>query len=125
MLPWLYGHRLRIAAFTIAVTLLVGCGFDAIFQFPGPGDVHFVFGDTVLTRGTTVPFVVTVIAGGTALARPHVTAFTYNAAVFTLTTGGDSLVALRNGQDSINIRFLSSLLTGVAADTVIHVRVKP
>jgi hypothetical protein len=117
---------MRIAALAIGVSpLMMGCGFDAIFQSPGPGDVHFVFGDTVLTRGTTVPLVVTVIAGGTALANPQLTVFTYNTAVVKLTTQGDSLAALKVGQDSINIRFQSSLLTGVPADTVIRLRVKP
>ena len=125
MLAAPYRHWLRIAALAVGVSLTMGCGFDAIFQSPGPGDIHFVFGDTVLTRGTTVPLVVTVIAGGTALANPRLTVFTYNAAVFKVNALGDSLVALRTGRDSINIRFLSSLLTGAPADTVIAVRVKP
>jgi len=103
---------------------MMGCGFDAILKSPGPAAVSFVFSDTVLTINTTVPLVVTVIAGGVPQAHPSLITFTYNPSVIGVTAGDDSLVARRAGTDSINIRFQSTLRTGVD-DTVIPIRVHP
>ncbi len=124
MLSVLHRHRLKRTAFVIGVSLMMGCGFDAVFQSPGPATVSFVFADTNLTVGTTVPLVVTVIAGGVAQAHPNLIAFTDDSTVVDLTAGDDSLAALRTGFASLTLKFQSALRTGVA-DTVIPIRVKP
>jgi hypothetical protein len=119
-----YRHRQRVAALAIGASLVVGCGFDAVLKSPGPAAVSFVFSDTVLTVGTTVPLVLTVIAGGVPQAHPNLIMFTYNPSVIGVTAGDDSLVGRRSGTDSINIRFQSTLRTSVD-DTVIAIRVHP
>ncbi len=124
MLSVLDRHPLRRAAFVIGVILMMGCGFDAVLKSPGPADVSFVFSDTVLTNGNTVPLVVTVIAGGVPQTHPYLQVHTFNSAVISVTGGGDSLTAYRSGTDSISIRFESSLRTR-AVDTVIPIRVHP
>jgi hypothetical protein len=124
MLSLGYRHRLTSAVCVIGVSLMMGCGFDAVFKSPGPADVSFVFSDTVLTSGSTVPLVVTVVAAGAVQTHPYLVAFTYNPSVVGVTAGDDSLVARRSGTDSINIRFQSSLRTDVV-DTVIPIRVHP
>jgi len=111
-------------AVVMGIPLMMGCGFDAVLKSPGPADVRFVFSDTVLTLNTTVPLVVTVIAGGVPQAHPDLITFTYNPNVIGVTAGDDSLVARRSGTDSINIRFQSTLRSGVD-DTVIAIRVHP
>jgi len=103
---------------------MTGCGFDAVLKSPGPADVSFVFSDTVLVLNSTVPLVVTVIAGGVPQAHPNLIVFPYNPLVIGVTGGDDSLIARRSGTDSINIRFQSTLRP-VPADTVIPIRVHP
>ena len=102
----------------------MGCGFDAILKSAGPADVSFVFSDSVMVLGDTVPLNVTVIAGGVPQAHPNLIVFPYNPSVIGVTAGDDSLIARRSGSDSINIRFQSTLRP-VAADTVISIRVHP
>jgi hypothetical protein len=123
MLSVLDRHPLRKAAFVIGVCLMMGCGFDAVLKSPGPADVRFVFSDTLLTNGSSVPLVVGVIASGTTQQHPNLIAFTYNPNVVGVSAGDDSLIARHIGIDSINIRFQSTL-RAAAADTVIRVRVK-
>jgi hypothetical protein len=124
MLSVLHRHRLKTAAFLIGVLLMMlGCGFDAVLKSPGPAAVSFVFSDTVLTRNTIVPLVVTVIADGVPQTHPYVIAFTYDPRVVSVTPD-DSLVATGAGVDSINIRFKSTLRASVA-DTIIPIRVHP
>ncbi len=103
---------------------MMGCGFDAVLKSPGPADVSFVFTDTLLTVNTTVPLVVTVIAGGVPQTHPYLIAFTYNPSVVGVSAADDSLIPRRSGTDSINIRFQSTLRTA-AVDTIIPIRVKP
>jgi hypothetical protein len=123
MLSALHRHRLKMAASLIGVPLMTGCGFDAVLKSPGPTAVSFVFSDTLLARSTTVPLVVTVIAGGVPQSHPYLIAFTYNPSVVSVTPD-DSLVATAVGVDSINIRFKSTLRAKVA-DTIISIRVHP
>lgn len=120
----LFRHGLRTAVFVIGISLVTACGFDAILKSPGPAAVSFVFSDSVLAVGTTIPLVVTVIANGVPQAHPNLIAFTYNPTVVGVSAGDDSLVARRSGVDSINIRFQSTLRPA-AADTIIPIRVHP
>jgi hypothetical protein len=119
-----FPHGQRTAVFVIGISLMMGCGFDAILKSPGPAAVSFVFNDTVLTLNTTVPLVVTVLAGGVPQAHPYLVAFSYNPSVFDFTAGDDSLIARRAGTDSMHIGFQSTLRAGVS-DTIITIRVHP
>ena len=119
-----FGYRHRIAVAVIGTSLMMGCGFDAVLKSPGPAAVTFVFADTLLTKGDSLPLVVTVIAGGVPQAHPSLIAYTDNPTVLGVTAGDDSLVAQRQGVVNLNLRFQSSL-RAVPADTAIHVRVRP
>jgi hypothetical protein len=123
MLSVLHRHQLKSAAVVIGVSLMMGCGFDAVLKSPGSAEVSFVFTDTLLTNGRAVPLVVGVIAGGVTQQHPNLIAFTYNPNVVGVSAGDDSLIARRIGIDSINIRFQSTL-RAAAADTIIRIRVK-
>ena len=123
MLSGLCSHRLKRTASVIGVSLMMGCGFDAVLKSPGPAEVSFVFTDTLLTNGSVVPLTVDVIAGGVTQQHPNLIAFTYNPNVVGVSAGDDSLIARHTGVDSINIRFQSTL-RAATADTVIRVRVK-
>jgi hypothetical protein len=103
---------------------MTACGFDAVLKSPGSATVSFVFSDTLLTLGTTVPLRIAVIAGGVPQAHPSLIAFTYNPSVVGVNAADDTIIPRRAGNDSINIRFQSAL-RAAAADTVIAIRVKP
>lgn len=117
-------HGLKTAVFVIGISLMMGCGFDAILKSPGPAPVTFVFTDTLLTVGTTVPLVVAVIAGGVPQAHPSLIAYTDNPTIVGVTPGDDSLVPQRSGVVNLNLRFQSSL-RAAPVDTVIGMRVRP
>ena len=119
-----FPHRLKTAVFVVGISLMMGCGFDAILKSPGPAEVTFVFSDTVLVLNDTVPLAVTVIAGGVPQAHPNLIAFTDNPTVVAVTAGDDSLVAQRSGVVNLHLRFQSALRT-VPADTAIPMRVHP
>jgi hypothetical protein len=124
MLSLPHRHRLKIVAFVIGASLMMGCGFDAVLKSTGPATVRLVFTDTLLTAGDIVPLVVTVIAGGVPQAHPNLIAFTDNPTVVGVNAGDDSLIAYRAGVVSIHLRFQSSLRP-IPADTVIAMRVRP
>lgn len=123
MPPLLHRHRLKRAVIVIGGLLMTGCGFDAVLKSPGPAAVTFVFGDTVLVLGSTVPLAVAVMAGGATQTHPSLIAFTDNPTVVGLTGGDDSLVAHRTGVTNLDLKFQSSLRA--AAETVIAIRVRP
>src|SRR5260221_12138350 len=99
---------------------MMGWGFDPVLKGPGPAAVSFVFTDTLLTNGSSVPLVVGVIAGGVTQQHPNLIAFTYNPNVVGVSAGDDSLIARRTGTASINIRFQSTL-RAATADTVMRI----
>ncbi|HEX9394347.1 MAG TPA: hypothetical protein VF923_06830 [Gemmatimonadales bacterium] len=113
-----------MAASLIGVPLMMGCGFDAVLKSPGPTAVSFVFSDTLLTAGHTVPLAVSVIVGGVPQAHPYLMTFTDNPTVVDVTPQGDSLIARRSGVANITFRFKSTLRTSVA-DTTLPMRVRP
>src|SRR2546430_487704 len=97
MLSGLRGQSLKRTVSVIGVSLMTGCGFDAVLKAAGPADVRFAFSDTVLVLNTTVPLNVTVIAGGVPQTHPNLVVFAYNPLVIGVTGGDDSLIARRSG----------------------------
>ena len=68
-------------------------------------------GDTVLTRGTRAAAVIAVTVKGTPLPRPRLVLSSSDSTIFTVTTGGDSLAALRIGTAALIVGLESSILT--------------
>src|SRR6476660_83495 len=98
--PFRYGYAIAVAV--IGTSLMMGCGFDAVLKSPGPANVTFVFGDTLLTLGDSVPLIVTVIAAGVPQTHPSLIAFTDNPTILGVTAGDDSLVTHRQGVVNLN-----------------------
>ncbi len=124
MLSGLRKQSLKRTASVIGVSLMMGCGFDAVLQSAGPADVSFVFSDTLLANGDTVPLLVRVLAGGVPQAHPYVITFTDNPTIVDVTAAGDSLIARRAGVTNITFRFQTTLRTSVA-ETTLNMRVRP
>ncbi|MGH7568816.1 MAG: hypothetical protein ACREL9_07575 [Gemmatimonadales bacterium] len=102
------------------------CALGDVFRPGRLEDVVIAFrGDTIIAAGDTVPFSVDVCVRDARLPNPRLeivvpAAF---ADIVLLTSGGDSLVGLRNGQAELSIRFLNSIFTDTVPTLIQKIRV--
>jgi hypothetical protein len=89
-----------------------------------PVVVTFV-GDTELVRGTTVAVVIAVTVRGVPLPHPRLVLSSSDPTVVAVSTGGDSLSALRVGPDTLTVRVESSILTDSLPTLAQPLRVRP
>jgi hypothetical protein len=107
-------------------SLAVGCGLTDVFDPPGPAaDISFVFSDSLLAVGDTVPLVVVVHTAAGDLADPHLRVTSLSPTLLQVNTRGDTLIALNQGRALLDVQLVSSVITGVAPDTVHPIRVRP
>jgi len=107
-------------------SLAVSCGLTDVFDPPGPAaDISFVLSDSLLTVGDTVPFVVVVRTAAGDLANPHLRVTSLDPTLLQVNTRGDTLIALSQGRALLDVQLVSSVITGVAPDTVHPIRVRP
>jgi hypothetical protein len=105
---------------------VLACGLGDVFKSPGPAaDVVFVFADSVLAVGDTVPFVVSVRTATGDLANPHLRVTSLDPALLQVSSRGDTLIALSQGRPRLDVELVSSVITGAAPDTVQTIRVHP
>jgi len=107
-------------------SLAVSCGLTDVFDPPGPAaDISFVISDSLLTVGDTVPFVVVVRTAAGDLANAHLRVTSLDPTLLQVNTRGDTLIALSQGRALLDVQLVSSVITGVAPDTVHPIRVRP
>ena len=117
--------RLRPLVAGLAAGLL-GCAFTDVFDPPGPAaDIVFVFPDSVLSVGDTVPLVVVVRTAAGDLANPHLRVTSLDPGLLQVNARGDTLMALSQGRALLEVQLVSSVITGAAPDTVHPIRVRP
>lgn len=106
--------------------MVMACGLADVFEPAGPADdVVFVFTpEPDLAVNDTIPLIVSISAGGRALEQPRLLVTSLTPARLAVTAGGDSLIGLSNGQADLEVRLVSSVVTGVAPDTVIRIQVR-
>jgi len=106
--------------------LAVGCGLTDVFDPPGPAaDISFVFSDTLLAVGDTIPFVVVVRTPTGELANPHLLVTSLDPGLLKVNSRGDTLIGLGPGRAKLEVQLVSSVITGTAPDTVHTIRVRP
>lgn len=104
----------------------LACGFADVFRSSGVEQVTITYtGDSVLHRDSTVPFGVTVTAGGTDLPGPHLDFTSSDTSVFVVTVGRDSLFAKRVGSATLVIRLESSISSDSAPTLAQRLKVLP
>jgi hypothetical protein len=104
----------------------LACGLADAFRAAEVEPVVITYeGDTALTRGTTVPFTVTVRTNGTLLPDPRLVISSSDTQVIAITAGGDSLKAVRTGPAVLTIVFESSMLADSTPTLAQPLRVKP
>jgi len=115
-----------LAAGLLGGLAVVDCGFADVFDPPGQAvDIVFVFADSVLTVGDTVPFVVVVHAAAGDLANPHLRVTSLDPGLLQVNTRGDTVMALGQGRALLDVQLVSSVITGAVPDTVYAIRVRP
>jgi hypothetical protein len=106
--------------------LAVSCALTDVFDPPGPAaDIRFVFSDSLVTVGDTVPLVVVVHTAAGDLANPHLRVTSLDPGLLQVNTRGDTLIGVGIGRAMLDVQLLSSVITGVAPDTVHPIRVRP
>ena len=106
-------------------SLAVSCGLTDVFDPPGAADISFAFSDSLLTVGDTVPFVVVVRTAAGDLANPHLRVTSLDPGLLQVNSRGDTLIGLGPGRAMLDVQLVSSVITGVAPDTVHPIRVRP
>jgi len=107
-------------------SLAVSCGLTDVFDPPGPAaDISFVFADSLLAVGDTIPLVVVVRTPTGDVANPHLRVTSLDPTLLQVNSRGDTLIGLRAGRAMLDVQLVSSVITGVAPDTVHPIRVRP
>ncbi len=107
-------------------SLAVSCGLTDVFDPPGPAaDISFVFSDSLLTVGDTVPFVVVVRTAAGDLANPHLRVTSLDPTLLQVNSRGDTLIGIGPGRATLDVQLVSSVITGAMPDTLYSIRVRP
>ena len=107
-------------------SLAVSCGLTDVFDPPGPAaDISFVFADSLLAVGDTIPLVVVVHTAAGDLVNPHLRVTSLDPGLLQVNARGDTLMALSQGRALLDVQLVSSVITGAAPDTVYPIRVRP
>jgi len=104
----------------------LGCALTDVFDPPGPAaNIVFVFSDSILSVGDTVPLVVVVRTAAGDLANPHLRVTSLDPGLLQVNARGDTLMALSQGRALLDVQLVSSVISGAAPDTVHAIRVRP
>ena len=115
-----------LAAGLLGSLVVVGCALTDVFDPPGPAaGIVFVFSDSLLSVGDTVPLVVVVRTAAGDLASPHLRVTSLDPGLLQVNTRGDTLMALSQGRALLDVQLVSSVISGEAPDTMYSVRVRP
>lgn len=115
-----------LAAGLFGSLAVLGCALADVFDPPGAAaDIVFVFSDSILTVGDTVPLVVVVHTTAGDLANPRLRVTSLDPALLRVNTRGDTLMALSQGHALLDVQLVSSVITGAPPDTVHPIRVRP
>jgi len=115
-----------LAASVLGSLGVLGCGLTDVFDPPGPAaDIIFVFSDSVLTVGDTVPLVVVMRTPAGDFANPNLRVTSLNPGLLEVNTRGDTLIALSQGRAVLDVQLVSSVIPGAAPDTLTSIRVRP
>ncbi len=108
----------------LVVAAVVACGLSDVFATTDVGAVTFRWeGESMLRTGVDVPIRISVLIGGQPLTQPRLVVRVSDSTVMVTNAAGDSIHPLSNGQADILVELLSSLTSGVVADTAFEIRV--
>lgn len=121
--------RVSWAALVAAISGLSAsgaCRLPDAFAAPRLEPVVLTYlGDSMPSRGTTIPAVIGVSVNGVPLPNPRLALSSSDTTILAVTAGGDSLAARALGQATLTIRLESSVLTDSLPTLTQHLRVRP
>ena len=107
-------------------SLAVSCGLTDVFDPPGPAaGIIFVFSDSLLAVGDTIPLVVVVRTAAGDLANPHLRVTSLDPTLLQVNSRGDTLIGIGPGRATLDVQLVSSVITGAMPDTLYTIRVRP
>ena len=107
-------------------SLAVSCGLTDVFDPPGPAaGIIFVFSDSLLAVGDTIPLVVVVRTAAGDLANPHLRVTSLDPGILQVNSRGDTLIGIGPGRATLDVQLVSSVITGAMPDTLYTIRVRP
>ena len=97
-----------------------------VFDPPGPAaGIIFVFSDSLLAVGDTIPLVVVVRTAAGDLANPHLRVTSLDPTLLQVNSRGDTLIGIGPGRATLDVQLVSSVITGAMPDTLYTIRVRP
>ena len=115
---------LRLALLSVALAAL-GCGLVDLFQPSGLDDVSFTYvGPTTVRVGDSLPFTVTVRAGGGDLPDAPLRFGLGAGTALRLSSAHDALVALSVGHDTLRVWLEYSIVTDARPHFLQEIRVQ-
>ena len=107
-------------------SLAVSCGLTDVFDPPGPAaGIIFVFSDSLLAVGDTIPLVVVVRTAAGDLANPLLRVTSLDPTLLQVNSRGDTLIGIGPGRATLDVQLVSSVITGAMPDTLYTIRVRP
>jgi len=107
-------------------SLVVSCGLTDVFDPPGAAaDISFVFADSLLAVGDTIPLVVVVHTAAGDLANPHLLVTSLDPGLLQVNSRGDTLIGIGPGRATLDVQLVSSVISGAMPDTQYSIRVRP
>lgn len=114
----------RVLAPLVVAVATAACGLSDVFAAAGVEDVRFVWeSDSVLQVGEVVPIRVSVLVADQPMESPRIVVAIPDTVYIAPNATGDSLVARRVGRGDVLVGLLSSVATGLSADTSFEIRV--
>jgi len=115
-----------LAAGLLGSLTVVGCGLTDVFDPPRrAADISFVFSDSVLAVGDTVPLVVVVRSAAGDFANPRLRVTSLSPTLLQVNARGDTLIGLGAGRAVLDVQLVSSVITVAAPETLYAMRVRP
>ena len=103
------------------------CGLSDVFKQPGLEQVTLTYpkSDTLLYVGTTTAPAIVVQVGGVTVPNPRFRFTSLNPTIVGVTVGGDSLIALTQGFDTVIAVLLDPIFTDTLPTIAQGLRVRP
>jgi hypothetical protein len=106
--------------------LLLACGFADLFSSGQVGNVVLTYtGPTTLSVDERAAVSVTVTIDGAVIPNPRLAIVSSDPTILTLSGGGDTLVAVSRGFDSLTIKLVASIYTDSFPTIRKQIRVSP
>jgi len=105
---------------------VISCGLTDVFDPPGQAaGLIFVFSDSVLAVGDTLPLVVVMRTAAGDFANPRLRVTSLSPTLLQVNARGDTLIGVGAGRAVLDVQLVSSVITVAAPETMYAMRVRP